>query len=133
MTKESETGGTSSSRIRMKLSLAVESIDFDPQTCLIRIKGKNQTENDWIKVHLFALSGLLRVICSFFRCCWLISFLPCQLGQYHTAELEPQYPFRVEKRCWDSLYLDRVKAACDPTKAAEIAAVVMQPGWAPAV
>lgn len=48
---ESSTGSTSSSRIRTKLTICVENIDFDTQACVLRLKGRNIEENQYVKVH----------------------------------------------------------------------------------
>lgn len=51
------------------------------------------------------------------------------MGQYHTIELETSRPVQIEKEyCWDFIFLDRVKEACDPGANADLAAVVMHEG-----
>ena len=52
------------------------------------------------------------------------------MGQYHTIDLEISQPFRLEKACWDAIYLDRLEEACDPGNKADIGAIVMQDGLA---
>lgn len=47
---ETATGSSSSSRIRTMLTIAVESIDFDTQACVLRLKGRNIEENPYVKV-----------------------------------------------------------------------------------
>lgn len=37
---ESNTGSSTSSRVRTMLTISVESIDFDTQACVLRLKGK---------------------------------------------------------------------------------------------
>lgn len=54
----------------------------------------------------------------------------CQLGAYHTLDLEMNRDFTLAKNCWDVMSLERIEMACDITKRAELAAVVMQPGLA---
>jgi protein pelota len=83
------------------MKLQVERVDFDVEQCSLRLTGKNVEENEFIK-----------------------------RGQYHTLELEIGHPFTIEKECWDSLYLQQLEEACDPSTRAELAAVVMQEGLA---
>ncbi|KAF5841125.1 Dom34 protein [Dunaliella salina] len=56
--------GTESERIKLKLSVEVESTDFDAEGGTLRIRGRNLSENEYIK-----------------------------LSAYHTLELEVQRPF----------------------------------------
>lgn len=48
----------------------------------------------------------------------------------HTIELDLNRAFTIHKEHWDSVSLNRIRDACDPAKAAELAAVVMEPGLA---
>lgn len=50
---ETATGSSSSSRIRTTLTISVESIDFDTQACVLRLKGRNVEENQYVKVKEF--------------------------------------------------------------------------------
>ena len=52
------------------------------------------------------------------------------MGQYHTLDIEMDHPLWLEKEVWDSIFLERLGEAGDPTKKAEIAAIVMQEGLA---
>jgi hypothetical protein len=45
-------------------------------------------------------------------------------GAFHTIDLEPTHSFTLWKPLWDSIALERVDAACDPTRTADVAAVV---------
>lgn len=47
---ESVTGSSSSSRIRTTLTISVEGIDFDTQAGVLRVKGRNIEENQYVKV-----------------------------------------------------------------------------------
>lgn len=62
----------------------------------IRLKGRNLTESEHIK-----------------------------LGAYHTLELEPNRAFTLGKALWDSLDVERIRAACDPQASADLAAVLI--------
>lgn len=57
---ETATGSSSSSRIRMTLTICVESIDFDTQACVLRLKGRNREENAYVKVSRFGLRWTFR-------------------------------------------------------------------------
>lgn len=47
---ESSTGSSTSNRIRTTLTITVENIDFDTQACMLRLKGRNIEENQYVKV-----------------------------------------------------------------------------------
>ncbi|KAJ8725779.1 hypothetical protein PYW08_003962 [Mythimna loreyi] len=98
---ESSTGSSTSSRVRTTLTITVETIDFDTQACVLRLKGRNIVENQYVK-----------------------------MGAYHTLDLELNRKFTLQKPLWDSVALERVDQACDPAANADVAAVVMQEGLA---
>lgn len=98
---ESVTGSTTSSRVRTKLTITVENIDFDTQACALRLKGRNIEENQYVK-----------------------------MGAYHTLDLELNRKFSLYKDEWDSVALDRIETACDVTKSCDAAAVIMHEGLA---
>ncbi|XP_022207560.1 protein pelota [Nilaparvata lugens] len=98
---ESATGSSSSNRVRTVLKIAVENIDFDTQACVLRLKGRNVEENQYVK-----------------------------MGAYHTLDLEQNRKFTLFKPEWDSVAIERVEMACDPTQNADVAAVIMQEGLA---
>lgn len=98
---ETTTGSSSSSRVRTTLTIAVESIDFDTQACMLRLKGRNIEENQYVK-----------------------------MGAYHTLDLEQNRKFSLGKHEWDTISMERVDMACDPTQSADVAAVIMQEGLA---
>jgi len=98
---ESSTGSSTSNRVRTTLTIRVETIDFDTQACVLRLKGRNIEENQYVK-----------------------------MGAYHTLDLELNRKFSLSKSEWDSVALERVDTACDPTQNADVAAIVMQEGVA---
>ncbi|CAG8567323.1 11734_t:CDS:10 [Dentiscutata heterogama] len=98
---ESSTGSVESQRIRLTLTISVDDIDFDPQGGLLRIKGRNIVENKYVK-----------------------------MGMYHTIDLELNRNFTLFKAEWDIIALERIEEACDITKQADVAAVVLQEGLA---
>lgn len=51
---ETSTGSSSSSRVRTTLTIRVESIDFDTQAQVLRLKGRNIEENQFVKVNVTA-------------------------------------------------------------------------------
>lgn len=101
VTTESATGSTNASKVRTTLTIQVEGIDFDTQACVLRVKGRNVCENQYVK-----------------------------MGAYHTLDLEMNRPFTLSKQEWDSVALERIDMACDPTQNADLAAIVMQEGIA---
>ncbi len=101
VTTESATGSTTSNRVRTTLTLEVTGIDFDTQGCKLRLKGRNVAENAHVK-----------------------------MGAYHTIDVEPNRKFTLTKAEWDSVALERIELATDPSKHADLAAVVMQEGLA---
>jgi len=98
---ESATGSTSSNKIRTTLTIQVESTDFDIQAGVLRVKGRNVEENQYVK-----------------------------MGQYHTIDLELNRKFVLTKDEWDIVCMERVEQACDATKQADLGAIVMQEGIA---
>ncbi|XP_790387.1 protein pelota homolog [Strongylocentrotus purpuratus] len=101
VTTESSTGSSTSNRVRTTLTISVEDIDFDSQACMLRVKGRNIQENQYVK-----------------------------MGAYHTLDLELNRKFTLAKKSWDIVALDRIDMACDPAQSADVGAVVMQEGLA---
>ena len=101
VTTESATGSTASNKVRTTLTLQVESIEYDAQGCVLRVKGRNVVENEFVKI-----------------------------GQYHTIDLELNKKITLFKKKWDSVSLERLEMACDVTQKADVAAIVMQEGLA---
>ncbi|KAI8988204.1 protein pelota [Mycotypha africana] len=98
---ESTTGTVTSQRVRMVLTITVESVDFDPIVGHLRINGKVSSENPHVK-----------------------------MGSYHTIDLEMNRNFTLFKPEWDIIALERIEDACDITKQAEVTAIVCQEGLA---
>lgn len=48
---ESSTGSSTSNKVRTTLTISVENIDFDTQACMLRLKGRNIVENQYVKVN----------------------------------------------------------------------------------
>lgn len=98
---ESAVGMTTTSRVNTTLTLLVKSIEYDTQASVLRVRGTNEVENQFVKK-----------------------------GAYHTIDLELNKKFEITKREWDSVALARLDEACDPSQNADLAAVVMQEGLA---
>jgi hypothetical protein len=47
---ESATGSVSVNKVRTTLTIRIEAIDFDTQGCVLRVKGRNIEENQYVKV-----------------------------------------------------------------------------------
>lgn len=67
-----------------------------PPGSSIRLKGRNMTESEHVK-----------------------------LGAYHTIELEPGRSFNLHKALWDSLDIERIRTATDPQASADLAALLI--------
>ena len=60
---ESATGSTTSKRVRLNLTIAVERVDFDSVSCLLRLSGRNSAENPHVKVpNRTTLSSVARTV-----------------------------------------------------------------------
>lgn len=98
---ESSTGSTEKFSHRITLTIRAEDVFFDTQAMVLRVNGRNVEENQHVK-----------------------------MGAYHTIDLEANKPFTITKQEWNFIDLDRISVACDVTKRAEIAAIVMEEGIA---
>lgn len=99
--RESSSGERDVERIKLKLEIEVEAIDYDNVGAVLRIRGKNVVENEHVKI-----------------------------GAFHTLEIDVQRPFVLRKDVWDSMALDTLKQACDPGASADLAVILMQEGLA---
>lgn len=98
---ETATGSTGSRRVRVTLTISVEKIEYDSEANIVSVKGKSVEENKYVR-----------------------------RGQYHTLDLELNQKFYLTKPLWDSLALSQLNNACDSTRNAEVAIVIMQEGLA---
>mmetsp|Transcript_15132 Transcript_15132/g.32554 ORF Transcript_15132/g.32554 Transcript_15132/m.32554 type:complete len:379 (-) Transcript_15132:265-1401(-) len=99
--KDNASGGKDTERIKVRLCVEVEAVDFDPEAGELRIRGKNTTENEYIKN-----------------------------GAYHTLEIAPSRALTVQKAAWDSVALELIEQACNPAASADLAVVLIQEGLA---
>lgn len=98
---ESSTGSTGSSRIKLTLTISSEKLEYDSEANVVKIKGKNVEENKYVK-----------------------------RGQYHTIYLDLNTRFFLIKPIWDALALSQLNNACNSSRNAEVAVVIMQEGLA---
>lgn len=111
--RESATGSVSNERVHFKLTVAVLDVTFDVEACSLRVKGKNVTENPYIKVGRHALftphkEHTLPSKQGQYQ--YFPSLSPLQLGQHHTIDLELHREFTLIKTEWDSVAIDRIGA-----------------------
>ncbi|KAH6563230.1 hypothetical protein BASA50_006713 [Batrachochytrium salamandrivorans] len=98
---ETATGSTEKSSVRIHLTVVIKDVYFDTQAAVLRVNGRNIVENKHVK-----------------------------LGAYHTIDLELNRAYTLGKPEWDVISLERIENACDVSKRADIAAVVLQEGVA---
>jgi protein pelota len=85
----------------MSITIRIDRIEFEAESCSLRLTGRNIEENEFVK-----------------------------MGQYHTVDVEIGQPVTLQKRCWDVISLERLQEASDPAAKADMAAIVMQEGLA---
>ena len=71
---ESATGSSTSNRVRTVLTIQVENIDFDTQACVLRLKGRNVEENQYVKVSVWFVLLLLLLSWNNFLDVWSCNF-----------------------------------------------------------
>lgn len=98
---ESSLKAAKAEKKQLKLSIRVESVDFQPQDDSLRIKGKTTEQHP-----------------------------DCPLGSYHTAEVGIRTKLTVYKSEWDSHSFDIINKACSVEERAEVGAVVLEEGIA---
>ncbi|XP_074312317.1 protein PELOTA 1-like [Silene latifolia] len=99
--REVASGGRDAERVKLKLEIKVEAVEYDKDGGILRIRGKNVLENEHVKI-----------------------------GAFHTLEIELHRPFVIRKDIWDSMALDMLHQAADPTASADLAVIIMQEGLA---
>ncbi|XP_056851554.1 protein PELOTA 1 isoform X1 [Raphanus sativus] len=121
-------GGRDSERVRLKLEVQVEEVDYDKDASVLRIRGKNILENEHVKIGAFHtleldlkrpfvlrkvnLLFLIVLFCFYLKTSFVISSV--YMGYFQAF--------------WDSLALDTLKQASDPAASADLAVVLMQEG-----
>lgn len=99
--REAASGGRDAERVKLKLEVKVENVEYDKEGSALRIRGKNILENEHVKI-----------------------------GAFHTLEIEQHRPFVLRKVVWDSLAREVLRQASDPSASADLAVVLMQEGLA---
>ncbi|XP_055801091.1 protein PELOTA 1 [Solanum dulcamara] len=99
--REAASGGRDAERVKLKLEIKVENVEYDKEGSALRIRGKNILENEHVKI-----------------------------GAFHTLEIEQHRPFVLRKVIWDSLAREVLRQASDPSASADLAVVLMQEGLA---
>ena len=82
-------GAAESERVKVRLRLKVEDVSYDGEGEACRVKGRNTTETEHVK-----------------------------LGAYHTLDLDVNRPVKIEKDEWDGLDIDRLRELADPAASA---------------
>jgi protein pelota len=97
------TMGTKSSSVKKKINITikVEEVEYDQAEGIIRYKGKNVSENEYISI-----------------------------GQYQSIEIGKGIQFTIFKKCWDEFSIEKLREAVDVVTASDLAACVMEEGVA---
>lgn len=98
---ESASGKMENSRVKLTLKISVETCEVDLTASTIRLKGRNMTESQHIK-----------------------------LGAYHSLEIGINQHFKLFKDEWSIIDLGILKSASDSVQKAEIAALLITEGTA---
>lgn len=98
---ERSTGASEAQKVKLTLTLSVERVEYDLDSNIVKVKGKNIEENKYVRK-----------------------------GQYHTFDLELNKKFYLSKSIWDSLALTQLHNAQDAGRNADVAVVIMQEGLA---
>jgi protein pelota len=122
--------GQESEKVKLKLSIRVEAIDFDPEgsapciTADFDIGSSLRQCSSEVRCHdgkvpVFAgqeirLSGKNLTENEYVK-----------LGAHHTLQLEPHRTLQLSKAAWDGLDLARIREACDPSVSADLAVVLI--------
>ena len=76
--KEGSTGSVTSAKVKLTLTIEVQRMDFDAESCTLHLAGVNVEENPHVR-----------------------------LGAHHTIHLEMHRDFEITKDCWDVVCTDR--------------------------
>lgn len=94
-------GSAESERVKVRLRLKVEDVSYDGEGEACRVKGRNTTETEHVK-----------------------------LGAYHTLDLDVNRPVKIEKDEWDGLDIDRLRELADPAASADVCVLLITEGLA---
>jgi len=88
-------GTVGAERKTMSIVLKIQEIDYDQDSNVIRVKGKNVSENKFI-----------------------------QVGQFQSMEINSSSVVTLIKKRWDDVYEERLKMATDPASFSDLAVIV---------
>ena len=97
--QEKDNGSKTVKTVYIIATIKVESIDYDQECSVIRVNGKNVTENENMSK-----------------------------GQYQSAPLGKHEFFSIIKRSWDKFSIDRVLEASNPITSSDLAICLMEEG-----
>jgi len=83
----------------INITIKIEEIEYDNKEGLMRFKGKNVSENDYVSV-----------------------------GQYQSIEIGKGSLFTLIKKIWDDIHIEKLRLASDPSVSSDLAAVLMEEG-----
>ncbi len=83
----------------INITIKIEEIEYDNKEGLMRLKGKNVSENDYISV-----------------------------GQYQSIEIGKGSLFTLIKKIWDEIHIEKLRLASDPSVSSDLAAILMEEG-----
>ena len=92
---------TSSVKKKINISVKIEEIEYDNKEGLMRLKGKNVSQNEYVNI-----------------------------GQYQSVEIGMGNFFTLFKKCWDDVHIEKLRLASDRTVTADLAAILMEEGVA---
>lgn len=97
---ESSTGSTTSKRVRLSLTIAVERVDFDSNSCLLRLSGRNSEENPHVKVCVragFAAGASISMLTSHNSSCCskLLRLVRMPTRGRHVGTQLPRLPYYI--------------------------------------
>jgi protein pelota len=102
VTHESTSGIKSAAqKKKINITIKVEEIEYNQNENIIRYKGKNVSENEYISI-----------------------------GQYQSIEIGKGSTFTIFKKSWDEFSLDKLREAVDVSTTSDLAAIVMEEGVA---
>ena len=98
---ESGGGKVSSTKKKLIITIKIEEIEYCQEDDIIRLKGKNTSENEYISI-----------------------------GQFQTAEISKGSFFTLFKYYWDDIHIETLRNATDKTITSDVAAIIMEEGIA---
>lgn len=88
-------------RVRFLIELRIVDIDYDRDSCMMRLKGKALFGNDYIAE-----------------------------GAFHTIEIEKNKPFDLSKKSWDKTAIETLRDGCKRPVGADLAVLLIKEGVA---